>query len=692
MSESGEPRLNARAHGEAEERRRVLQLARRLSATLGVDFFHSLVKNLSDVLNVDCAYLGELPGTANDRLRSLAVIRDGNQSGDFEQRLSGTACGQVLSDGVFACSKDVLRIFPLDTHLHGIGAEGYAGIRLSDSAGQPLGVLAIASKEPLFDVPLAKSVLGTFAPRVGAEIERKRNDDRHRESEERYHAFIASNPDAMWRLEFGQPVSLDQPEEELIEQLYRSGYLAECNDALAKLFGRERTDQLLGLPFETFVPRSDVTLQEDLRSAIRSRFQSTIVERVLSDENGCQRYRLRSQFGIVEHGELRRLWGNTRDITELRRAELSAAASERRFREVLEGIQLPALILDEHGAITFCNESFLRLTQRSRAEVGALTWMDGVISSAQAEIWKAAMSPERPGDPARHFEGEIAPRDKSLRRMTWDTICLRNQDNQVAALAAIGRDLTYQKGLEAQVRQAQKLDGIGRLAAGIAHDFNNLLTIVLGRASQLLDEVSESDRAYASLSQVVHAATQCAQLTEHLMALSRRQLIRPQLINLNKVIDDVRGLLRSMAGSAIMLNIERAPQLPEVLADPTQMQEVLSNLVTNARDAMPNGGSLTIATANAVIVDEDPDYPGINPGSYVRLLVIDSGLGLADEVQAHVFEPFFTTKAPGKGTGLGLSTVYAIVKQSGGHITVRSVLHRGTTFEILLPAPPPVVH
>ena len=237
------------------QHRRVLQIAKRLSATLGADFFNSLTKNLSGVLNVDGAYVGEFGGTSSHRLRTLSVIRNHDPSTNFEQELSGTAAGQVLSDGVFAHSKDVLRIFPHDTYLHEIGAEGYAGVRLCDSAGQPLGILAIFSKEPLIDIHLAKSVLGTFAPRAAAEVERKRNDDLHRESEERYHAFIASNPDAMWRLEFERPISISLPEEEQIEQLYRFGYLAECNDALAKLFGRERAEQILGMPFETFAPR-----------------------------------------------------------------------------------------------------------------------------------------------------------------------------------------------------------------------------------------------------------------------------------------------------------------------------------------------------------------------------------------------------------------------------------------------------
>ncbi len=547
---------------------------------------------------------------------------------------------------------------------------------------------AIASEATMLDASLARSVLEAFAPRVAAEIERKRNDDLRRESEERHQAFIASNPDGMWRLEFDPAVPLDLPEDEVIEQLYHSGYLAECNEALARSFGRQRIDQLLGLPLETFVPRTDALLQQDLRSGIRSKFQDTIIERVVSDENGRQSYRLRSQFGIVENNRLRRLWGNTRDITALRQAELDAAASER--REMLEGFELPVVMLDEQGALTFCNESFLRLTQRSRSELAGLTWLDGVVPPKESDTWKGAISEDvvLKGSPFR-FEGDINATDGSRCLMQWDAICLRDRDRHAVTLAAVGRDITYQRALEAEIRQAQMLEGIGRLAAGVAHDFNNLVMIVLGHASRLLEQSSESDPAYPSLLAISRAATQSTQLTGRLLALGRRELIRPQLIDLNHVLDEAEGLLRTMAGPAIALNIARTSQLPLVLAEPLQMQEVLANLTGNARDAMPHGGSLTIATDCVRLDKEDPGYPAIDEGVYVRLSVIDSGLGLPEEIQSHIFEPFFTTKAPGKGSGLGLSTVYAIVKQCGGHITVRSRRNSGTTFEILLPAPVP---
>ena len=346
-------------------------------------------------------------------------------------------------------------------------------------------------------------------------------------------------------------------------------------------------------------------------------------------------------------------------------------------------------MLDSHGAIAFCNEFFLELTQRSRDELAVLTWMDGVIATEESNTWKAAMTPDRAGDATLHFEGEIARLDGSPRLVLWDTICLRDQDQQVTALAAIGRDLTYERALEAQVRQAQKLDGIARLSAGIAHDFNNLLTIVLGHASRLLGQVGASDRSYGSLVEIIEAANVCTKLTGQLLAFGRKQPLKPRLIDVNEVIGDAERLIRGMLGPHIALRMDRATSLPFVLADSTQIQQVLTNLATNARDAMPQGGTLTIATASVAIGEEDFEHAGIHPGSYVQLAVIDNGAGMTGEVMAHIFEPFFTTKPTGEGTGLGLSTVHGIVKQSGGHITVLSEPGQGTTFRILLPAAEP---
>ena len=476
---------------------------------------------------------------------------------------------------------------------------------------------------------------------------------------------MSTNPDAMWRIELKQPVSLSLTEEQQIEQIYRFGYLAECNAALAELAGVESADNLAGCRFGDFAIHLNPDAREELRQAIRAGFRSTTVETTAHDHAGRKVYRLRSQFGIVEDGALRRIWGTTRDVTQLRQTELSLAASRKRFRDVLEGIQLPALIMDVNGAVTFANECFLRLAELSMEEVSELAWLTGILPEGKSETWKATFRQDNPDRHATvHFEGTILPREGTPRVIAWDTIAVHDQDGQLAGIAALGRDITRERALEMEIRQSQKLESLGRLAAGVAHDFNNLVMVVLEETGELLRQTEQTDPARHRLSAIGNAASQCAQLAGQLLAFGRKQHLRPQLINLNDVIAGDEGIIRSLVGEGIelVLNLESAIGL--VFADPAQMQRALANLVTNARDAMTQGGRLVVATSNKTIEAEDTVYPGVRGGAYVQLSVSDSGIGLTEEVRTHIFEPFFTTKPLGKGTGLGLATVYGIIAQS----------------------------
>ena len=354
---------------------------------------------------------------------------------------------------------------------------------------------------------------------------------------------------------------------------------------------------------------------------------------------------------------------------------------------MLEGIQLPAVMLDLRGAVTFANESFLRLTQRSMEDLAELTWLNGVAPAAECETWKTKLLPDDSGNSVRfHFEGSILPKDGPPHVVAWDAIGLYDQDDLPAGVAAIGRDITLQRDLELEIQKAQKLDSIGRLAAGVAHDFNNLLMVVLGHATQLLLDVDESDPAHERLAAIESAALQCTTLTGQLLAIGRKQHLRPQRISLNEVITADRGILEGLIRPDIELILDLAPALGPVYADPTQVQRTLANLVSNARDAMPMGGRLTVATSRVTIGPEDAMYPGVKPGAYVRLVGLrHRHWAYGGSAGLRLFEPFFTTKAPGKGTGLGLSTVHGIVTQGGGHVAVQSEVGKGTRFDILLP-------
>jgi two-component system cell cycle sensor histidine kinase/response regulator CckA len=260
-------------------------------------------------------------------------------------------------------------------------------------------------------------------------------------------------------------------------------------------------------------------------------------------------------------------------------------------------------------------------------------------------------------------------------------------NGEVDIFYTVSRDITEKKRLEAQFLQSQKMETVGQLAGGIAHDFNNLLTVINGMSELVLAEVGTDVPMHADVQEILHAGQRAATLTHQLLAFSRQQILEPRVLNFNTVVAGTESLLRRLLGEDIDLVVALTPDVGHVKVDPGQIEQVITNLAVNARDAMPRGGHLTIETRN---VKADEDYARqhgmvVPPGSYTMLAVSDSGVGMDEATRARIFEPFFTTKGPGKGTGLGLSTVYGIVKQSHGFIWADSEVGRGTSFRIYLP-------
>jgi signal transduction histidine kinase len=262
----------------------------------------------------------------------------------------------------------------------------------------------------------------------------------------------------------------------------------------------------------------------------------------------------------------------------------------------------------------------------------------------------------------------------------------RLADPSVRAVVVNARDITDRRRLEEHLRHVQKMEAVGVLAGGIAHDFNNLLTAILGYCNLLLDEVRETDPLRRDLEEIKTAGERAATLTRQLLAFSRKQILQPQIVDINVLLRQFEKLLRRVLGDAIELTTMLAPDLSPVKVDPSSIEQVLVNMAVNAKDAMPDGGRLTIETANVELDDGYTEADAaVVPGPYVMLAIRDTGQGIDAATRARIFDPFFTTKEVGKGTGLGLSSVFGIVKQSGGYIGVSSEPGRGTLFTIHFP-------
>jgi signal transduction histidine kinase/CheY-like chemotaxis protein len=292
----------------------------------------------------------------------------------------------------------------------------------------------------------------------------------------------------------------------------------------------------------------------------------------------------------------------------------------------------------------------------------------------------------RKGESVPPFETVRRRKDGTEVHVSVSISPIRERDGRIVGASLICRDVSERKRLERQVVQSQKMEAIGQLAGGVAHDFNNLLTIINGYSELLLNRLPAGDSMRQLLSEINRAGERAGTLTRQLLAFGRQQVLEPKVLDLNAVVSDTEKMLRRLIGEDVILTYVPSPAVQPVKVDPGQMEQILMNLAVNARDAMPQGGRITLET-RSVTLDEHyvQSHPDARPGQYAMLAVSDTGCGMDDATKARIFEPFFTTKGPGKGTGLGLATVYGIVQQSGGCIEVSSELGRGTTFKIYLP-------
>jgi two-component system, cell cycle sensor histidine kinase and response regulator CckA len=374
-----------------------------------------------------------------------------------------------------------------------------------------------------------------------------------------------------------------------------------------------------------------------------------------------------------------------------RTAELSAVLEKlRQATELNEAVvrssPLAIIVYDLEGKVTFWNPGAEKMFGWKEVEIlGRHPPIVPPEQQAESDEWFKKFAT---GWSVESAERKRRRKDGTLFDVAIWTAPLRDAKGKIRGTVSVGSDISQQRLLEEQFRQSQKMEAVGRLAGGVAHDFNNLLTVISGYTEMLVAAAQDAPGLLKYAQEIQQAAGRASSLTHCLLTFSRRQPSQPRIFNLGESVNNDLGLLRRVIGEEIKVVMQLAPDLGRISADPGQVDQVIMNLVVNARDAMQSGGVLTIKTANVWL---DRDYSGhrvfgVQPGPYVMLAISDTGTGMTAETRSRLFEPFFTTKAEGKGTGLGLSIIYGIVKQNGGEIIVYSEPGKGATFEIFFPA------
>jgi len=445
------------------------------------------------------------------------------------------------------------------------------------------------------------------------------------------------------------------------------GRVIECNEAFAKMLGYESSEEVASLKAQAFY------------------CQPVDRDAILRRKDGGHAWILANMnlLDAEDEAGAATIIATSFDITERKRSREALKQSQQRFAAFMRHLPGVAFMKNREGHYVYYNEAAQGLFQldpedflgKTDYEVWPVEYAERFVSNDREVIRTKTLVETVDPVPHKH----------AVHHWLIYRFPILDEHEEVQFIGGVGIDITERRQLEDQLRQSQKMEAIGRLAGGVAHDFNNLLTVISGYGHMIMRDLPHDDPLHSCVEEVLKAASRATSLTNQLLAFSRRQVIQPKILDLNALVANMDRMLRRVIGEHIELETVLSPGIGGVKADAGQLEQVIMNLAVNARDAMSEGGKLSIRTSNVDVRRSSRVHADVRPGSYVRLTVADTGKGMDAEIMVHLFEPFYTSKETGKGTGLGLSTVYGIVKQSGGEIVVESEPGRGAIFNIYLP-------
>jgi PAS domain S-box-containing protein len=472
---------------------------------------------------------------------------------------------------------------------------------------------------------------------------------------------------------------------DIIAIVDENGIVQYVNPAVENILGYTQ-EELIGKNTFGLMHPEDLPAMRNLSEDNIDKMNHAIseIECRFKHKDGSWRVLVSTGKNLLHHPAVNGVVVNTRDITEKKKAEEALRESEEWYRKFFEDDLTGDYISTPDGRLLACNPAFARMLGFSSIE--ELKEQDLFSFYSNREVRDEFLQLLRERKKLEYFEEEIRRRDGKPVYIVENAIGIFNERNELIKIKGYVFDNTERRRLEERLRQVDKMEAVGRLAGGIAHDFNNLLTAIIGYCEILLLKKGGRNPDYSCVKEIKKAADRATTLTKQLLVFSRNQVLQPKVININTLVANIEKLLKRLIGEDIELTTILDQKVGNVKADPGQIEQVLMNLAVNARDAMPDGGTIIIETQKVVLdVNFCDHYPELSPGEYALLKVCDTGVGMDEETKVNIFDPFFTTKEVGKGTGLGLSTVFGIVKQSNGYIIVESEKRRGTAFKLYLP-------